>query len=186
MAELPNYVASNNTNIFLAAIPGYIDPDITSAFLAEVWNYFNLESFRVYVLILMSSLLSGLFDILLVVGSIAWAIFQYQAVSRLTFALHELRLNPHSVRSKSFTDVFWSIARFALHWYMHLTMYLSLRPPGEDSMLLRVIISSLPVAIPYDFYSKRPILSAFCLMCWGQLWLNHIHLGLICTVLFGH
>lgn len=128
-------------------------------------------------MILLGSLLSGLSDILLVVGSIAWAIFQYQTVSRLTFVPQEILINSHSLKSKPLR--FFYILRLIWNWFSHITMYLTFRPPCEGSILQLVIISSLPLTIPYDFYSKRPILATFCLMCWGQLWLKDMYLGLI-------
>lgn len=185
MAELPNSIVGNANNGFLAAIPGYIDPDITSALLAEISSYLDLESYKAYIMILLGSLLSGLSDLLLVIGSIAWAICQHRTASRLTFAPYEMQLNTHSLKSKPFTSGLTFTVRFIWNWFSHLTMYISSRPPGEDSILQLVIVSSLPLAIPYGFYSKRPILSTFCLMCWGQLWLKDMYLGLICTVLFG-
>lgn len=193
MAELPNSIVGNTNNVFLATISGYIDLDIASALLAEIssWlnlaqiaSYLNLEFYKPHVLILLGSLLSGLSDILLVVGSIAWAIFQHQIVSRLTIVPQEIQLNSHSLKSKPF--LFFYILRLIWNWLSHITMYLTLRPPCEDSILQLVIISSLPLTIPYDFYSKRPILAMFCLMCWGQLWLKDMYLGLICTVLLTH
>lgn len=193
MAELQNSIVGNTNNVFLATISGYIDLDITSALLAEIANwlnlaqiasYLNLEFYKPHVLILLGSLLSGLSDILLVVGSIAWAIFQHQIVSRLTIVPQEIQLNSHSLKSKPF--LFFYILRLIWNWLSHITMYLTLRPPCEDSILQLVIISSLPLTIPYDFYSKRPILATFCLMCWGQLWLKDMYLGLICTVLLMH
>lgn len=195
MAELPDYIveSANANSDFLAAISVYIDLEITSALLAEISNwlrlaqiasYLNLEFYKPHVLILLDSLLSGLSDILLVVGSIAWAIFQHQTVSRLTVVPKEIQKNSHSLKSKPF-QLFY-ILRLVWSWSSHITMYLAFRPPCEDSILQLVIISSLPLAIPYAFYSKRPILSTFCLMCWGQLWLKDMYLGLICTVLLAH
>lgn len=186
MAELPGSILGNTSNVFLAAISGYIDLDITSALLAEISNWLNLEFYKPHVLILLGSLLSGLSDILLVVGSIAWAIFQHQSVSRLPFVPNEIQRISHSLKSKPFTGWLFYTGRLIWNWLSHITMYIFIRPPGENSFLQLVIISSLPLAVPYDFYSKRPILSMFCLMCWGQLWLKDMYLGLICAYSSGN
>ncbi|KAK1244872.1 hypothetical protein MKX08_004501 [Trichoderma sp. CBMAI-0020] len=85
MAELPDSIVGN-TNIFLTMVSDYIDPDMINAFLAEIVNWLNLaqiagnlnlEFYQPHIAFLLGSLLSGLSDILLVVGSIAWAIFQH-------------------------------------------------------------------------------------------------------------
>lgn len=184
MAELPNYVVGNASNILLTALPNYVDPDVTSALLAEISSYFGLESYKEYALILLGCLLSGLSDWLLVFGSIGWAIVQHQMVSRLTSVPYEMGWNSRSFRFKPSTSGSMIIARFIWNWVSHLSMYISSRLPGEDSILLLVIVSSLPLAVPYGFYSKWPVLSTICLMCWGQLWLKDMYSGLMCTILF--
>lgn len=195
MTEIPNSVVANTNSVFLAAISSYIDLDIVSAlltemsnwlYLAQIASYLNLEFYKPHVLILLGSLLSGLSDTLLVVGSIAWAIFQHQTVSRLTFVLNEIQRSSHSLKSQSFTDGLLGIVALIWIWSSHITMYISFRLYifGEEPILQLVTISSLPLAIPYGFYSERPVLSTFCLMCWGQLWLKDTYLGLICTTLF--
>lgn len=194
MAELPDSIVGN-ANVFLAAISDYIDLDITSSLLAEILNwlnlpqiatYLNLEFYKPQVLVLLSSLLSGLSDILLIVGSITWAIFQHQSASRLTFVPSEIQRISHSLKSKSFSNGLCYTGRLIWNWLSHVTMYIFMRPLGEKSFLQLVIISSLPLTVPYNFYSKQPILSTFCLMLWGQLWLKDMYLGLICTVSFAH
>lgn len=187
MIKLPNDVVSNASNIFLSALPSYVDPDITNvllALLAEISSYFHLEILKEYALILLNCLLSGLSDSLLVVASIAWAIIQHQLVCRLTSVPYEIQWNFRSFKFKPSISGSMIIVRFLWNWASHQTMYIRSRLPGEESVLQLVIISSLPLAIPYGFYSKWPVLSTVCLMCWGHLWLKDIYLGLICTVLF--
>ncbi|KAL6902686.1 hypothetical protein GGI43DRAFT_433524 [Trichoderma evansii] len=154
MAELPNYIVDSANNTLMTTLPGYVDPDVTIALLAAISSYFNLESYEEYALILLDCLLSGLSDSKLVVGSIAWAIVQYQLVCRLTSVVSETQWNYHSFKFNHSANVPLALSILPLSmiviavYFAELIENVCLAPYGRrwqyfrDNLHVKVILRS--------------------------------------------
>jgi hypothetical protein len=131
---------------------------------------------------------SALDYILLPASSIMWAAIQRKMIMHLTTALVRMYQKLHSRKyeplNRSLTGVDQSetsegVLSLSFYWVLHLSMYfpfvkgdLSIGPQS----IYAIIISLVPLVIPYTFYLKWPVVSRGLLVCWAHIWLQDIYM----------
>lgn len=143
---------------------------------------------------MLSLVYSGATHALLFASTIMWAGIQRKIILHLTAALARMCRKFHTQKYEpwngSSTEVDQSeisegASYLSLYWLLHLSMYFSFVKSGssiESQSIQAIIISLIPIVIPYKLYLKWPVISRGILMCWAQIWLQDIHIWLIGTM----
>lgn len=171
----------NNTNANITLLP------------IEFLGYTDRESLELDTEAIMTTLISGLNSVVHIISMIMWTRIQYKVVSHLTAALSRARCNlTHNNRGQDVSsdgqskDTSQNEFKLGFLWLLHMSMYIGYlkydQAPGSPEGKAILIISSIPLALPYSFYSTWPTLSKIILMLWGHLWLHDVLAWLISTL----
>ncbi|PTB35234.1 hypothetical protein M441DRAFT_153901, partial [Trichoderma asperellum CBS 433.97] len=140
---------------------------------------------------MLSLVYSGATHVVLIASTIMWAGIQRKIILHLKAALARMcqKFHPQKYEpsNRSLTEVDQSeISEGALYlsfyWLLHLSMYFSFVKSDSSigsQSIQAMIISLVPLVIPYKLYLKWPVISRGFLMCWAQIWLQGIHMWLI-------
>jgi hypothetical protein len=165
-----------------------INNNTTLSTVVPVPNFTGLEDLKHDIMAILSLISSGSVDFLLLVSSIMWARIQHKIVLYLTAALAGMQWNPESHRyeppSRHLTDDS-DCTDYLLCCLLYLSMYFGFvksEIPVGSPPIQAIIISLIPLIIPYKFYFKWPVVSKGFLLCWAQIWLQDIHIWLTCMI----